>query len=554
METKQSKTWRFFSKNRWNTLIVLLSLIGIIFGFLGFTQLNYRDKLYETFRLFILNHQFEYPINNVYLEISRWSILIVFLLISFKLFFTIVAPKFFQYLRIRYHYDNHIIICGLTEESLLIANKYSGEQRVFIDNDVNNPLHRSIRAKNAVLIVGDPKSRTVLKSVRISHAKKVFVFTKNDVQNIEIAETIKKLSEKGCNKTITCYVNIDNLNYKRILNDAALFSELYPNFDGRLFNSEETGIRFGMLESVHKIFNSSKIHFLIAGLNSASICFLENFAHFFNPYDHKDKIKIAIVEGDKDKIDRFIAGHSFFEHFYDFEYKQKHILSLSKKELEGIEPSCCIVGDNPIQEIEIAMHLWKIFKNSNATILVLSKDLHKSPGISPIGERNIAFVNLFDIKYLFHEEFFQYIEELARKCHELYKETVKKNNPEKVISEYNELSEHFKDSNRHQAIDTYYKLLFIGALKHDELADFISIRTTLTLDEEKLLSRLEHRRWMIEKGLDGWTYGKEKNVAKKENPCFIPWDDLSEEEKKKDDNTIEIAKIILNKETKNVQA
>lgn len=36
---------------------------------------------------------------------------------------------------------------------------------------------------------------------------------------------------------------------------------------------------------------------------------------------------------------------------------------------------------------------------------------------------------------------------------------------------------------------------------------------------------------------DGWTYGEERDDAKKHHPCLIPYEDLTEEEKEYDRNT-----------------
>lgn len=43
-----------------------------------------------------------------------------------------------------------------------------------------------------------------------------------------------------------------------------------------------------------------------------------------------------------------------------------------------------------------------------------------------------------------------------------------------------------------------------------------------------------HNEWMKEKASNGWTYGPVKNETKKEHPCFVPYDDLPQEQKAKD--------------------
>ena len=52
------------------------------------------------------------------------------------------------------------------------------------------------------------------------------------------------------------------------------------------------------------------------------------------------------------------------------------------------------------------------------------------------------------------------------------------------------------------------------------------------------LSISEHGRWMAEKIMDGFVYGKESNTARRIHKDLRPWDDLSEYDKDKDRNQV----------------
>ena len=43
-----------------------------------------------------------------------------------------------------------------------------------------------------------------------------------------------------------------------------------------------------------------------------------------------------------------------------------------------------------------------------------------------------------------------------------------------------------------------------------------------------------HESWLAEKKAAGWQYGPVKNPELKEHPCFVPYDELPEEQKRKD--------------------
>ena len=43
-----------------------------------------------------------------------------------------------------------------------------------------------------------------------------------------------------------------------------------------------------------------------------------------------------------------------------------------------------------------------------------------------------------------------------------------------------------------------------------------------------------HESWLAEKTRQGWRYGPVKNPETKEHPCFVPYDELPQEQKSKD--------------------
>lgn len=43
-----------------------------------------------------------------------------------------------------------------------------------------------------------------------------------------------------------------------------------------------------------------------------------------------------------------------------------------------------------------------------------------------------------------------------------------------------------------------------------------------------------HNSWLAQKEAEGWKYGPVKDPEKKEHPCFVPYDQLPQEQKVKD--------------------
>lgn len=62
----------------------------------------------------------------------------------------------------------------------------------------------------------------------------------------------------------------------------------------------------------------------------------------------------------------------------------------------------------------------------------------------------------------------------------------------------------------------------------------------------ELISKNVHEVWSKNRMEQGWTYGEQRNDEKRETPCLVPYEELSEEEKDYDRNTSqETLKLIL---------
>ncbi len=54
------------------------------------------------------------------------------------------------------------------------------------------------------------------------------------------------------------------------------------------------------------------------------------------------------------------------------------------------------------------------------------------------------------------------------------------------------------------------------------------------LDNPEAGCSASHESWLKEKESDGWKYGEVKDAEKKEHPCFVPYNELPDEQKVKD--------------------
>jgi len=59
------------------------------------------------------------------------------------------------------------------------------------------------------------------------------------------------------------------------------------------------------------------------------------------------------------------------------------------------------------------------------------------------------------------------------------------------------------------------------------------------------LAKMEHKRWRDEKDQEGWKYGEKRDDIKKIHPDLVNWESLSEDEKRKDIETVKLIPNLL---------
>ncbi|NIA14010.1 MAG: hypothetical protein GWP08_08010 [Nitrospiraceae bacterium] len=120
----------------------------------------------------------------------------------------------------------------------------------------------------------------------------------------------------------------------------------------------------------------------------------------------------------------------------------------------------------------------------------------------------------------------QALDKAAQAVHADYCES----NPKIFVSSgkpWEDLDDTFKDANRAQAA-------YIGEILKANGYTLVEKGQGATINVIKFsnkaeidhMAEMEHGRWNVERLCDGWVYGKEKDEAKKTQPCLVPWEQL----------------------------
>jgi ppGpp synthetase/RelA/SpoT-type nucleotidyltranferase len=126
-------------------------------------------------------------------------------------------------------------------------------------------------------------------------------------------------------------------------------------------------------------------------------------------------------------------------------------------------------------------------------------------------------------------------------------------NKYKVLMPWTNLNPSLQSSNLLQV--KFYELLLkrVGLSLRKAVNPLIcDIKAKLTKDNNDqsdydTLVAFEHARWNAERLLDGWRYGPAKDIARKLNPCLVPWKDLDPKTKQYDYIPVDNIPILLAK-------
>lgn len=284
-------------------------------------------------------------------------------------------------------------------------------------------------------------------------------------------------------------------------------------------------------------------------------------AHF----ETRKKTQITIIDKNiTNKKNQFYAqtpGIKNVADIHEIEFIEKDIFSedLRDKLSEWAEEpnrklqiTICI--SNPDQALNMGMTLPKEIKERNIPVLIRQARFNKKAfWVQQSEDKNVVHSNNWKHLYFFgwRNEFYNWKdhEKLARAIHQTYRDVSKKDGwldeSKPQYKKWEELPECFRWSNRYRADMIAVKLRRIGRevtklLSDEDLNDF-------TEEETELMARMEHNRWCAERFIDGWEHGDKRDNNAKLHPDLIDFDELSDQQKKYDLNTLNDIKQLFKK-------
>lgn len=543
---------KYLRKHWWETIFICLLILGFVSGMVGFIDANETkqklgNSLYETFRLFERKyHSKDIPPT---LMIAQWSLFFAFLWLSLKIIITIIAPNFLSDIWIRFAFKKHIVICGLNEITLYLANEHKDRKIIVLAEEYNKHAE-SLKIKGVKLFFcGDLSDEVFLRKAKIKTASLVYAVTDHDKKNVEITRLIEVLLKKEHrNDGLKCYTLIKDRELKVLLEESALFKYRTEVFDQSLFNVNEIGIKYGLSMNIDKALPENPEippSFLIVGLTEKTEAIFLNLSHCLTM--KRNVFRFTIAEKDPEKIRFFKKNYFYLSDFAEIEYTD----SWDETGRENQFTSIFICLDNQVEAVKTALSIRCFIADNLSNILIFSGEsenwieVFNQEGIEvlTLKDRNIFLINTLKetIQYLVKLD--SEIEQLAEMTHNHWREKDKQGCYTKE-DEYKTISGHFKQTNRNQILDNYLRTFIATGQKFSLTEQHPPI--VFSDKDRETLAIMEHRRWTLEKYSNGWRYGNKRNDELKTHNSLVSWEILTKSEKEKDFAAIDLMINIIN--------
>ncbi len=545
-------------------------MFGLTLGYFGFYEyaliydetVTIPDLVYRTVQLIGIRSGDLEGALPWQLEIARFLVPIVAGYTAFQAVISLFRDQWHQ-VKVRL-LRRQVVICGLGERGLKLAEEFleNGYNVVVVEKDEDNPYIEPIRTEGAYVIIGDANDEYTLRRAGGHKARYLVAVTNSDGINAGVALCARDLALLRKHHALTVFIHIVDLELCTLLSGwcfAATRSEL---FRLEFFNVMERGARSILKEhSPFKNYNPSDQkapRILVIGLGKMGRSLVVQTARnwLVGYAEDSRKLRVAVIDKYAErKIETLQLQYPRLNEACSFEIWQ---MDDNDPEFERGDFLCEEGGNCDLaaiylcfdDDVHVLAKALTLHSKTKKFAVPIAVRMRREAGLARLIRENLETLDFDQIqpfclldKTCSLEALLGGTQEaLARSIHEDYVEQktkegdMKETNPSMVA--WDELPEDLKESNRSQAAHIDAKLKEIGC-GIEPLTDWTLAKFDFAPWEVELLAELEHMRWLKERKRQGWKYSSgSKNLKKKTSPYLLPWQELPENVKEYDRNTV----------------
>jgi hypothetical protein len=559
-----------FQRSR--NVIMITTAIAVVFliGVLGFAlQPDFRGCgpwcwMTGTLGFFIRDTSLKIDSPNLLIVLARyvapWVVPLVALFATIK----VTLANFRRDLRgLRAsHQADHVVVCGIGEVGLQIVENLRGDGENVVAIDLDDSTANALTAERlgATVLKGDATHLSVLHSAGLLGAKIVVICAGQDADNVDIALRIKATIERATtSRDRPLLVLVE-------LRDEWLFGRLIDHdqealgsaaCEIRLFNTYQNTARLLLQTIPPPLATAEKVGtFVIVGFGSMGLEVAHQIlAAGLMPLGQT--ARVVIVDRKAEVMEKqFLAGIAPIAKYATVKFVAADLDDDSADNWDLIENllredapfavAICLPEDRASLHVAVTMRalLDRLRETEVPVYMRLGRHLRlgqfagnmeRRPGnpdrLRPFG--SMQEILAADVVVGAR------LDRLARAYHEhrRSKQAVARQD-QPSWRPWPELAEQFKMSSRREADHMTIKLAQAGfTIAETDSPEIFKF----SRDDVQLLAKLEHRRWTIERLLQGWKHGKKRDDALRLNPFLVDWEDLPPHEHKA--NTAAIAAL-----------
>lgn len=573
-------------------LLSVLVVVSALITFWGHMEANGQHKIFDALYLTLQTAKLSAALEDT---TANWQLQIMrFVLPALTIFTLIVAillsaRQWAQFKVLRFAPPEVVFLgAGRAASSLAKAFLSEGTRAVALDPDIDQDHARAIKKEGATLLPGTAADVDTLKKLQVCNAKRIYVATDEDMRNMDTALTVMEMTPRAQGKklvirmadkaiqeafmqhqTVKDYAAKNDVIWLDLSANAARFVlQKYPPLHScgqertrhiGIFGFDALGKEL-LLQAVRTVIvpNGTPIHVTVFSHDAHEMehflqCYPaldpnmqgENLYCGLAPVAQVDHVAMASKVVSPVVLQK-ANEKSPFSAFYISARTDHEALAITKKVAQfkiilsnNAPVVCCLPGTSFETSYEVEKGRGGAFGKDVKFFHVTADQFH--PWESFPGETLDACGMIINEAYRFVKKY-----EKPVPIDERWPKLKSKSKREK---NWLELDERFRGSSRYSGDHFWEKLRWLGfelsegsamadASSGYREAEMAELLEALGPSQVKPLMRIEHQRFLVERLLDGWVYGAERNDDRQINKTLIPYDDLPEDEKRKDESII----------------
>lgn len=564
----RSEIKRLWGEIRWAVLAGFW-IVNLLLGYLGFTKFSSQnaisysifDRVYLSLQLISMNSGAVEGQMNGMLQVARFLIPALAAFTVFQAIINLFREQT-QWLTL-WRWRDHVVVCGLGRKGArlvddLVAN---GFRVVAIENAIVPVTADDYRRRGVIVIQGDATEGETLKSARLLRASHLVCLLGKDELNLRIALQARRLLQGKKGEKLTCILHLVSEDLFDLVKKSELSLDEDDPLTLEIFNTYEREAHH-LLTSLWQqaaggLREPSRL--LVIGLGRLGQNILRQAAYRRYNSIENERLEITVVDqAASSRIEHLLAEYPQIAKVSDFHPVQVDLTSVNvwkQALLEGAKDTgfdqIYICLGNSILGVQVCLNLAQMPEFLGVPIFVrMEKDsglgelLESSIGGQVSQSRIIPF-DMYDQTCSASLIFGGLHELLAIKLRENYLQGLDATIANQLSKiPWEDVSEQEKDANRQQA-NRICHVLDGGGYSINTLQNWDTGKLIFTPDQVQQMAQLEHALWSQWKRETGWHYAPKRDDEQKFHPDLVPWKDLPESEKKKNEDYIRTLPALL---------